>query len=61
VLGLPVRASDNFLQLGGDSFSAMRVASRSGDRVNVADLFSHETLASLAEHVAATHDHDTAG
>ncbi|KAL3429906.1 hypothetical protein BDV09DRAFT_200156 [Aspergillus tetrazonus] len=55
VFGLPkdaVGVYDNFLQLGGDSLTAMRIVAAAGQtaevRVSVEDIFMHPTVADLA-------------
>ncbi|MCE7000690.1 non-ribosomal peptide synthase/polyketide synthase [Saccharothrix sp. S26] len=56
VLGVPrVGARDNFFALGGDSILTMQVVARArqaGYRFSTRDLFAHQTVASLAPHVA---------
>ncbi|PSL55729.1 non-ribosomal peptide synthase protein (TIGR01720 family)/amino acid adenylation domain-containing protein [Saccharothrix carnea] len=56
VLGVPkVGAQDNFFTLGGDSILSMQVVARArqaGYRFSTRDLFTHQTVASLAPHVA---------
>ncbi|WP_447002782.1 non-ribosomal peptide synthase/polyketide synthase [Saccharothrix isguenensis] len=56
VLGVPrVGVEDNFFSLGGDSILSMQVVARSrqaGYRFATRDLFTHQTIASLAPHVA---------
>ncbi|MFC6091036.1 non-ribosomal peptide synthase/polyketide synthase [Saccharothrix lopnurensis] len=55
VLGVPrVGAEDNFFSLGGDSILSMQVVARSrqaGYRFTTRDLFTNQTIASLAPHV----------
>ncbi|MDP1513437.1 condensation domain-containing protein, partial [Paenibacillus ottowii] len=52
VLGVDaVGTQDNFFELGGDSIKALQVSSRllqAGYRLNMKDLFSHPTVASLS-------------
>ncbi|MFE2757349.1 condensation domain-containing protein, partial [Actinosynnema sp. NPDC059335] len=56
VLGVPrVGAEDNFFTLGGDSILSMQVVARArqaGYRFSTRDLFTHQTVASLAPVVA---------
>ncbi|MBB5803972.1 amino acid adenylation domain-containing protein/non-ribosomal peptide synthase protein (TIGR01720 family) [Saccharothrix ecbatanensis] len=56
VLGVPrVGVEDNFFSLGGDSILSMQVVARSrqaGYRFATRDLFTHQTIASLAPHVS---------
>ncbi|AYN39399.1 amino acid adenylation domain-containing protein [Streptomyces dangxiongensis] len=58
VLGLPrVGTRDNFFALGGDSITALQVASRAreaGLAVSPRDMFRHQTVAGLAAAVAET-------
>ncbi|GAA1292609.1 non-ribosomal peptide synthetase [Saccharothrix xinjiangensis] len=55
VLGVPrVGAEDNFFSLGGDSILSMQVVARArqaGHRFTTRDLFTNQTIASLAPHV----------
>ncbi|MFI6904762.1 amino acid adenylation domain-containing protein [Nonomuraea sp. NPDC050394] len=50
VLGLAgeAGAEDDFFELGGDSITAMRLASRAGAPLSVGDVFDHRTPAALA-------------
>ena len=48
-----VGAEDNFFDLGGDSFSAVRVVRAIGSDVSVVDLFTNPTVRGLSERVAA--------
>ncbi|WP_033442424.1 non-ribosomal peptide synthase/polyketide synthase [Saccharothrix sp. NRRL B-16314] len=56
VLGVPrVGVEDNFFSLGGDSILSMQVVARSrqaGYRFATRDLFTHQTISSLAPHVS---------
>jgi amino acid adenylation domain-containing protein/non-ribosomal peptide synthase protein (TIGR01720 family) len=58
VLGLArVGVHDNFFELGGDSILSIQVVARArqaGLRLTTKDLFLHQTVASLAPHVAET-------
>ncbi|MFH8768881.1 non-ribosomal peptide synthase/polyketide synthase [Streptomyces sp. NPDC017958] len=58
VLGLPrVGVADNFFSLGGDSITALQVASRAreaGLAVSPRDMFRHQTVAELAAAVTDT-------
>jgi acyl carrier protein len=51
VLGVPVGVTDNFFDLGGDSFAAMRVLARVRDElsyeISIADLLDYPTIAEL--------------
>ncbi|MFJ5974381.1 amino acid adenylation domain-containing protein [Streptomyces sp. NPDC093060] len=64
VLGLPrVGVDDNFFSLGGDSISALQVASRAreaGLAVSPRDMFRHQTVAELAAAVDEARPADTA-
>ncbi|MFC0003439.1 non-ribosomal peptide synthetase [Micromonospora siamensis] len=55
VLGVPVAADGDFLDLGGDSLLAVRCATRlavaTGRPVRPGDLFAHPTVAALAAHL----------
>ncbi|MFC4588788.1 non-ribosomal peptide synthetase/MFS transporter [Sphaerisporangium corydalis] len=54
VLGLPeVGIDDDFFALGGDSFTAMRLARRIGDGLRVAAVFQHPTIRELADLLGA--------
>ena len=53
VLGLPaVGIDDNFFDLGGESFKAIRMTHRFGAPLRVIDLFKYPTIRGLAEHLA---------
>jgi amino acid adenylation domain-containing protein/non-ribosomal peptide synthase protein (TIGR01720 family) len=62
-----VRADDNFFHLGGDSILSIMLVSRAraaGLTVTPKDVFTHQTVAALAElagRAAAAHDHTTTG
>jgi amino acid adenylation domain-containing protein len=54
-----INANDNFFTLGGDSISAMRLvanARREGVNINVADIFKHDSLSSLAHKIHIFHE-----
>ncbi|TFF04788.1 alpha/beta fold hydrolase [Pseudomonas sp. BCA14] len=52
VLGLPsVGHEDNFFNLGGDSFEAIRVMSRLSCNLPIVTLFEHPTAAGLAQRI----------
>jgi amino acid adenylation domain-containing protein/non-ribosomal peptide synthase protein (TIGR01720 family) len=57
VLGLArVGVHDNFFELGGDSILSIQVVSRARERglqLRSKDLFAHQTVAALADHVTA--------
>ncbi|KAB8141437.1 amino acid adenylation domain-containing protein [Chloroflexia bacterium SDU3-3] len=54
ILGLPaVGIDDNFFDLGGESFKAIRMTHRFGPPLRVIDLFKFPTIRGLAEHLAA--------
>ncbi|KAL3470125.1 hypothetical protein BJX99DRAFT_264507 [Aspergillus californicus] len=59
VFGVPEEAVgvyDNFLQLGGDSLTAMKIVAAAGGfpvRITVEDIFTHPTLAALAVALSA--------
>ncbi|MGW6929940.1 amino acid adenylation domain-containing protein [Lentzea sp. NPDC054927] len=56
VLGVErVGVHDNFFELGGDSIVSLQIVARSraaGLRLEIADLFTHQTVHALASHVA---------
>lgn len=51
VLGVPVRSADNFLDLGGDSFDAVRIVTRIrgelGCEISIIDLFDRPSIEEL--------------
>ena len=50
-----VGISDNFYALGGDSISAIQIASRAQEQnivLAAVDIFEHQTVETLAEHVS---------
>jgi non-ribosomal peptide synthase protein (TIGR01720 family) len=63
VLGVPrVGVHDNFFDLGGDSILSIQVVARArqrGLRLRSKDLFTHQTIATLAEQVAVADDTGT--
>ncbi|MCY0616908.1 phosphopantetheine-binding protein, partial [Klebsiella pneumoniae] len=53
VLGIPqVSIDDNFFDLGGESFKAVRAVRRIGDTVGVMDLFKNPTVRQFAERLS---------
>ncbi|WP_114907069.1 non-ribosomal peptide synthetase/MFS transporter [Ornithinimicrobium murale] len=48
-----IGAEDNFFDIGGDSFSAVRAVRALGQDVSVVDLFTHPTVRSLAARIDA--------
>ncbi|MEU8827139.1 non-ribosomal peptide synthase/polyketide synthase [Streptomyces sp. NPDC048636] len=65
VLGLErVGVHDNFFDLGGDSILSIQVVSRArqaGLHMSTKDLFTHQSVAALAEVVTAERDQDRSG
>jgi len=54
VLGLEkVGIDDEFFDLGGDSFKAIKVVRKMGNSFSVMDLFQYPTIRELAEHLAS--------
>lgn len=60
LLGIePIGIDENFFDLGGDSFKAVRAVRSIGRGVSVMDLFRHPTIESLAAQLAQAHtSHD---
>lgn len=55
VLGLPdIGIDDDFFAVGGDSFTAMRIARQIGDGLRVAAIFQHPTIRGLADLLGGT-------
>lgn len=60
VLSLPqVGLDDNFFDVGGESFKAIRVVRQLGSDVSVMDLFQNPTVRQLAEHLASDTPHQS--
>jgi acyl carrier protein len=59
VFGVPVGVTDNFFDLGGDSFAALRVLARIRDElrceISIADLLDYPTIAELTAVVQHAH------
>ncbi len=52
VLGIEkVGIDDNFFDLGGESFKAIKAVRRMGDALSVVDLFTHPTIRELADYL----------
>jgi amino acid adenylation domain-containing protein len=45
---------DDFFEIGGDSFKAIRIAAKFGPPLEVTDLYDHPTIETLAAHLAAS-------
>ena len=60
VLDLPrIGIDDNFFDIGGESFKAIRVVRRIGSDVRVMDLFQHPTIRELATFLASDTPHQS--
>ncbi|MEV7612294.1 amino acid adenylation domain-containing protein [Streptomyces sp. NPDC089799] len=61
-LGIPdVSAGDDFFDLGGDSFKAVRLARRAGRGLTVLDVFQHPTPVLLARRILELAESDGSG
>jgi amino acid adenylation domain-containing protein len=45
---------DDFFEIGGDSFKAIRIAAKYGPPLEVTDLYDHPTIEALAAHLASS-------
>lgn len=48
-----IGANEDFFELGGDSFKAIRMVSRFQNGISILDLYNNPTVAQLAKHIAA--------